>query len=214
METPNRPPLRKLLRLSLRSSLVLILAIGAGLGWIVRRAHVQREAVAAIERGGGKAWYDWEWTNDNPNPTGKPRWPRWLVDRLGVDYFGHVAAVFANRVSDTELVPIGDLDGLECLILGNSAVTDDGLAHLDELRQLRILNLQNTEVTDAGLRHLKGLTNLRVLGLGGTRVSDAGIVHLKGLTHLTDLGLDGTRVTETAVRALQGSLPKTKIRRQ
>ena len=214
METPNRPPLRKLLRLSLRAVLVLVLAIGAGLGWIVRRAHVQREAVAAIERIGGKAWYDWEWSNDNPNPTGKPWWPRWLVDRLGVDYFGHVAAVFARPASDAELAPIGDLDGLECLILGNSAVTDNRLAHLEGLTQLQILNLQNTGVTDAGLRHLKGLTNLRVLGLGGTSVSDAGIVHLKGLTHLTDLGLEGTRITETAVRALQGSLPKTKIRRR
>jgi hypothetical protein len=32
------------------------------LGWVIHRAAVQRDAVAAIERARGTVMYDWEWT--------------------------------------------------------------------------------------------------------------------------------------------------------
>ena len=41
---------RRFLRFSVRGLLVLVLVIGAGLGWIVRQAHVQRDAVAALAK--------------------------------------------------------------------------------------------------------------------------------------------------------------------
>jgi hypothetical protein len=33
---------------------------GGRLGWIVDRAKIQRDAVAAIQRGGGSAFYEWD----------------------------------------------------------------------------------------------------------------------------------------------------------
>ena len=40
-------------RLSLRMLMAVVLVLGMVLGWIVHRARVQRQAVAAIERGAG-----------------------------------------------------------------------------------------------------------------------------------------------------------------
>jgi hypothetical protein len=52
---------------------------------MVHHAHVQREAVAAIERAGGEVMYDWQW-KDNALVHGRPWASRWLVDRVGIDY--------------------------------------------------------------------------------------------------------------------------------
>src|SRR6516165_8790615 len=88
---PNRSPRswRRFLRFGVRGLIVLVLVIGAGLGWIVRQAHIQRDAVAAIKHAGGSVKYDWEYVSK-----GNPWAPRWLVDWLGVDFFGHVTEVY------------------------------------------------------------------------------------------------------------------------
>ena len=86
-------PWRRVLRLKVRGLIVVVLVIGAWLGWLVRSARIQREAVAAITRTGGEVSYNWEWNNRNPIPGGPPQALRWLVDLIGVDYFGHVTEV-------------------------------------------------------------------------------------------------------------------------
>ena len=91
---PVSRPWRRFLRFSVRGLIVLVLVIGGGLGWIVRSARIQREAVAAIVNAGGGVLYDWEWSNGKSIPGGKPRAPRWIVDLIGVDYFGHVTEVW------------------------------------------------------------------------------------------------------------------------
>jgi hypothetical protein len=50
---PVSRPWRRFLRFSVRGLIVLVLVIGVGLGWIVRRAHIQRDAVSAITKAGG-----------------------------------------------------------------------------------------------------------------------------------------------------------------
>ena len=49
--------------LSLRGLLLVVLAIGLWLGWIVHKARQQREAVAALQKFGGFVHYDWESVN-------------------------------------------------------------------------------------------------------------------------------------------------------
>jgi hypothetical protein len=83
----------------MRGLIVLVLLIGAGLGWIVRPAHIQREAVAAIRGAGGSVFYDRE-ADLLSKPSSRRAWLEWRVDRAGVDYFGNVDGVrleFANR---------------------------------------------------------------------------------------------------------------------
>jgi internalin A len=211
---PVSRPWRRSLRFSVRGLIVIVLVIGAGLGWLVRSARIQREAVATIERAGGRVRYDSEWSKGKSIPAGKPWAPRWLTDFIGVDYFGRVTTVrlfSSSRASDATLAHVGRLTRLQRLNLDQSAVSDSGLAHLKGLTNLTFLALGGTQVTDAGLAHLKGLTNLSVLDLGDTQVTDAGLAHLKGLTNFSSLNLNGTHVSDAGAKELQRALPSLRI---
>jgi internalin A len=170
---------RSFLRFRVRGLLLLILAIGCGLGWIahvVRTGQTQRSAVAAIYQAGGWVLYDTDWDEGQATTSWKPRWPRSLVDRLGVDYFGNV--VFINlhdRGTDAVMAQVGLFTHLKQLHRPGLAVTDAGLAHLRRLNELELLSLNSTQVTDAGLAHLKGLKGLKWLRVVGTRITDAGL---------------------------------------
>ncbi len=199
---------RRFLRFSVRGMIGLVLVAGAGMGWLVRSAHIQRDAVAAITKAGGFVSYDWEWSNGKFTPGGKPWPPRWLVDLLGVDYFGHVTVVGFNtncKATDVTFAQIGRLTQLWQLMLIESSVNDASLSHLKGLTDLRSLELlRDTRITDAGLSNLTGLRNLTRLILPRNQVSDAGLAHLKGLTDLTELNLWGTQVSDAGMAHLKG----------
>ncbi len=198
---------RRYLRFSVRGLIVLVLVIGLWLGWIVRSAHIQRDAVAAIEGAGGQVIYDFEWKNGNPMPGGKRSTAGRLADLIGVDYFGHVTDVWlypSSTDADVVLAQVGRLAGLERLRLSQSSCSDAALAHLEGLSELSLLYLNNTRITDAGLSHLKSLTSLEVLDLHDTRVSDAGLAYLKRLTNLSGLYLSETQITDLGLAHLKG----------
>ena len=87
---PISRPWRRFLRFSVRGLIVLVLVIGGWLGWIVRSARIQREAVAAIKSIGGIVTYDWELKNENGIPRAQTPAPRWLADLIEIDYFGQI----------------------------------------------------------------------------------------------------------------------------
>jgi hypothetical protein len=214
--------------MSLRGLIVLVLVAGGALGWIVHRAKVQRDVVAAIQRAGGSVKYDWELKNGRPNPSGRPKAPKWLVDQLGPDYFANVVqAQLARAASDEQMVLVAKLKHLDTLVLRNSSPSSEGLAQLeglsdlrhlsifyskfsdDGMKHLRILPLeslsfQGTNIDDAGLAHVKNLTNLKTLNLGGTAITDAGLSSLERLTNLEQLMLFKTRVTDAGLDHLKG----------
>src|SRR6516225_6253851 len=173
-------------RLSVRAMVTLIVVLGCSLGWVVHRARVQRDAVYALMREGGRGTvvsYDWEYKDGNYIPNGKLRWPRWLVKSVGVDYLGSVERVFLSQNgSDADLRWIGSLNRLGELVFTQSSPTDGGLAHLEGLTQLSYLDLSKSGVTDAGMAHLKGLTDLRSLILKDCPFGDAGLANIRGLT--------------------------------
>ena len=119
--------------------------------------------MVAIERANGVVCYDWEWKGDREITGGKPWMPRWLMDRIGVDYFGSVT-----------MVQLGSLE----------SDAEPLLSQIGHLYRLEDLGLDGPGVTDAGLVHLTGLSRLEMLGLGSTRISDAGLAHLEELTKL------------------------------
>jgi hypothetical protein len=207
---PASNPWRKYLRFSLRGLIVLVLVIGAGLGWVVRRARIQSEAAAAIVRDGGWVLYDWQENYGSRTVAGKPSTLVWLADRLGLNWSGQVRAVglfVSSTPTDSSLAHVGRLTGLRTLSLARSNVTDAGLAHLEGLTDLPVLYLGKTRVTDAGLAHLKRLYQLRELDLAGTQITDAGLAHLNGLAKLNSLNLSGTKVTDAGLAQLK-CLPK------
>ena len=235
LNQPARNSRQHWLRLSVRGFIVFVLASGAGLGWIVRSARIQRDAVAAISENGGNYSYDWEWRDGKSIPGGIPWAPRWLVDRIGIDYFGHVTRValfpvandevlvnvgrlnqlqelnlYRSTVSDAGLLHLNGLSQLTRLYLGKTAVSDAGLAHLGVLGNLHELHLDSTNVSDAGLAHLKRVGKLTKLDLRNTQVTDAGLVHIRGLTDLTRLAIEGPRVTNSVIKELKQAFPNLK----
>jgi internalin A len=222
---PVRPvsrPSRRYLWFGLRVLIILVLVLGY---WLVRIFHltqIQREAVAAIENGGGTVLYDWEWDNGHFVPAGQPRAPRWLVAQFGVDLFGHVTVAKAcslaqaGRLTGLQVLhvkPVGvfdyELESLKGLTIlskldlrGN--VRDAGLVHLKGLTNLSTLHLDHTPISDRELLHLEGLTNLSTLDLNSTQVGDAGLAHLEGLANLSTLHLKNTRVSDRGLTHLKG----------
>jgi hypothetical protein len=218
---PTPSPLsgrRRRFGLSLRLLMLLVLLLGGGMGWLAYQARVQREAVAEIEAAGGKVYYDLdsECGEDGPTPR-KPRWPKWLVDRLGPDYLGQVIAVEFNRSptkqpDDGVMKRVGQLSSLEELDFGVTdpgapnyfeacRVTDAGLAHLRSLHRLRRLRLQFTSIKGPGLVHLSGLRSLRHLE-PMYDLTDEGAAALSSLRLLDELSIVTTNLTDDGIAHL------------
>jgi internalin A len=209
-------PWRRYFRFSMRRLVLLVLVIGGWLGWLTRSARIQRDAVAAIERSGGRAWYDCDQRglstpkpkNGQGPPSKRRLWPPgWLVDRVGIDYFSHpVMVVLWPREgrADEALFRVGQLRRLDTLIVYPEVLADDSLAPLEGMSALKRLELFNTKVGDAGLAHLKGLTGLRVLTFDGSSITDAGLAHVERLGELEYLSLNRTGVSDAGLARLRG----------
>ena len=176
---PVSRPWRRLLRFSVRGLIVIVLVVGGWLGWIVRSARIQREAVAAIRKTEGLVLYDWQWKDGREFVGGGPSAPKWLVNTFGADYFNNVAAVCLIRASEEQLIHVGKLGRIQNLMLSEPDMPDAWLAHLTGLTNLSQLFLYSGHVTDAGLAHLEGLTNLSELDLACPQVSDAGLAQFE-----------------------------------
>jgi len=235
---PASRPWRRFLRVSVRGLIVLVLVTGAWLGWIVRSARIQRDAVAAIAETGGDVNYNWEWKDGVPVPAARPWAPRWLVDLLGVDYFGHVTRVsYARGVNDRRLARHAEFDArlseLRAKIKGALGCADpeivtqeqrqkvreltmgDGktfAAKLEELEQLLYRDHDFRYYPDEELAHLKWLTNLSELDLASTSVSDAGLARLKGLANLRCLDFSFTPVNDAGLAHLNGLTNLSELR--
>ena len=132
--TDSPPPPRRWLRVSLRGLMILVLLIGGGLGWLVHRAKVQRDAVAAIRRSGGTVSYHLldNYGGDIPLRDRPRHLPGWF-DGLGIDDRDDVRAVIlGSRTTDADLEQVERLPKLVQLVIGGSGVTED---RLDGLRK-------------------------------------------------------------------------------
>ena len=197
--TNARP--RKRLRITLGGMMVFILIIGGWLGWLVHRARVQRQAVAAIVKAGGNVLYDWEYGHP---PDAKPNGPKWLRELIGIDYFDTVVAINANRpaVDDAVVAHIGRLVHVKFLGLQDSTVTDAGLAKLAGLHELRNLLLRAPNVNGSSFRHLSGLRSLCNLHFVMTPITDENLVYLLPLTSIQRLSFYDTRITDAGMKTL------------
>lgn len=216
---------RGLLRFSLRGLIVVVVVIGGSLGWIVRNARVQQEAVAALRKAGAGVYYDWEWTSGKHVAGGKPWVPTRIVEVVGVDYFGHVSHVYYGRAAlfqtieelqrkleDEALNSKVDLNEQPDFVIGCRPMDElpvvkpsrPLLPLLKELTKLSSLDLNFTDLGGERLEDFEELSSLRELDLSFTRFTDAGLVHLRGLKNLSRLNLSQTRVTDAGLVQLKG----------
>ena len=159
---------RRCPRLSVRGLILVVLIVGGWLGWIVRSARIQREAVAAIERDGGLVTDESNRMTKPRHRYGKPHSTNWLVNAIGVDYFERVVEV---RIPSSARHP------------------DEVFIQVGRLPALVYLSIDSQNLTDAGMVQLSGLTKLSYLGVPESQISDSGLVHLEGLTELSNLCL-------------------------
>ena len=212
---PGRSWLRRLpLRITVRAFMIVVLAVGGGLGWVVHLAHVQRDAIAAIRARGGHATYDWQ-LKVLPNgtrqfdATGRPKGPNWLLGFLGPDFVGHVDRVqlgTANRNDQLKLV--GQLDRLRVIDFfsgidfspvvsaGLNSLPNTGMSRVQSWVRLVTTDLSPQQIDGASFKYLKHLTHLEYLNLpNDTLVTDADLAHLSRLTALLALELHDKRIT-------------------
>ena len=210
---------------SIRSLLVLTVAVALPYGWLsleMKAAREEHAAVAWVAKLHGWTFYAYQWPNTTPTE------PEWLRRLLGEEFFSDVVALMLVREfassdhghadtsgnpdsPDVGLSHIAGLTQLRDLLLDHSSISDAGLRHLERLTQLEDLDLSCTEVTDRGLEHIKGLDQLELLDLSNTLVTDAGLEALKGMNRLQHLHLHQTKVTAEGVKKLQQALPECEI---
>jgi hypothetical protein len=199
-------------RVSLRTFMVIVLIVGAGLGSLVVRAREQRDIVAAIRRAGGRIAYDWEWKDGLYQPSKNPWWPDWLVNRLGPDFLASVKEITLvagkpDQVNDDLMARVGRLRGLESIMInGCPGVTDAGMIHIRGLSNLTMLEVNFAGITSASMPYVTDLRRLKKLDFQTISVSDADLAHVADLTALEWLQLTGkgTTITDEGLACLQG----------
>ena len=197
--------LRKRLRLSLRAMMIVVLGIGGVLGWVAHRAHVQRDAVAAIttprRNTRGRVYYDWQFVAGKFDKDARPRGPKWLRGALGPDVFDTVVGVVieGDNVDYEFLENLGKLHRVERVdILGHAApdLTPAGMAQLRTLSRLQKLNVRDFTDSHGFVAALTGKTALRRLWLRKAAVTDDEMAIIGGFADLEALQLDGSNVTD------------------
>lgn len=195
---PPRPARRRRWSsLNVRSMMLLILVVGGGLGWQVRRASLQRRAVAAIRAvegevhylhqtaGGTKLYYP-----SNDPPPGPALLRRWIGD----DYFQEVAMVELpdeHPLTAADLAVLADCPGLRRLEVGCVRNVGDGFRHLAGLRSIREVQVNGPGLDDAMLAAIGELPTLEKLAIrDGTELTDAGLRALRPLTRLVHLWIN------------------------
>jgi len=104
-----------------------------------------------------------------------------------------------------------DRDGgrIRAISLARSSITDAQLAPIANLDGLEDLNLEGTEIGDVGIEILAHrAVALRRLNLGSTTVSDRAVSSLSQLIRLEDLNLSGTLVRAPSIKSLPRTLRK------
>lgn len=179
----------------------------------------QKETVAALRDSGASVHYKYEFdAAGNATKQGRPRAPKWLRDAVGDDALANVEVVEHLGGNEEEMEAVlrrlPELDSLGRLYLGGSKVTDKQLVYLGQVPGLRELYLEYTQITDQGLAHLGGLSSLQVLGLRDPKITNDAIPHLRKLTSLTKLDLTGTKISGKGLDELRQALPQCTILRE
>lgn len=224
-------PLRwisRILRFRLRTLLILVTVLSVVVAMHVQNTRRQRQAVAAIGEYGGWVRYDYQFPSgnyDHADYDGKAESgvPRWLLEKLGVDFFHSVVQVNLNYSDDSgtreensndtpaALEYVAKLPNLRILLLANGQATDATMEHLTQCRRLERLYMWDVHlVSNAGVKHLESLKRLRYIHLGNTslpegsphRVTDESLRVFGTLPLLEGLSLQGNKFTDAGLAHL------------
>jgi Leucine-rich repeat (LRR) protein len=197
---------RRRFQFSIRSLLVLTVAVAIPARWLageLQAAREQSEVLQEIFVLGGNAGDDYyeDSPYSNQQILGSAPFPAWLLNVLGDEFFNNttIIDVAGLKVTDTDLEPINRLRQLRFLYLSHTQITDIGMNYIKELDKLQDVRLNGTQVTDTGVERLKEMKHLKILHLDATLITDVGLKHLAGLKELKELSLDNTNITDTGL---------------
>jgi internalin A len=211
-EQPSPETWRRRLRISVGGLMALVLIAGGGLGWVIHRAHVQRDAVSAIKGVGGHVGYSWQrskgtWISPPPKPPG----PDWVRRTLGPDFLDTATYVFfqGEQCDDESLRAACRLPWLEELSVVHTGVTDAAAEAIRYLTNLRLLDLRlNPGITRRTLPHIGALRELRALTLSfklfPVPARDEDMAFLRRLTRLERLNLWTANLDDAWLVYLEG----------
>jgi hypothetical protein len=201
-------PRGRWIQFSLKSLLVVVLALSLPLGWMASKLHAkhrERSIGARVLRFGGQVGYRWE--QDVPGRpravasrvVGQPPGPKWMRRILGEDFFTSISrvALYQEDIDDARLTELNldSLRELSNLTVNCPLITDRSLTRVCSITTLESLDLSGTQVTDSGLQHLTVLKGLKFLALNETQVTDGCLVSIGVLTSLEHIELTRTRLT-------------------
>lgn len=180
------PRLRRLLRIRLRSLLLLMAAASLLLFYPMKAARDRAQALRTIQELGGDVLFE------GRSPTDRPV-PRWLTDWLGQDYFRRARWI--------------DL-------LGEN-FDDENIDLIRHFPEARAFSSYHSRITDAGMRRLGSMRNLQEVYLGNLSITDKGLDSLTRLRKLTKVQINACSldVTNAGKEALVDALPQLKPKR-
>lgn len=208
--------LKRWTRFSLRFFLLAVTLIAAWTGVHVRRANEQRQAVKAFTEHGGWIRYDFELDSSGKFDSNRSSWaPKWLIDRLGYDFFHSVEQVSFVYNDDkgrkdnpnVKPAPLEHLRGvpkLRRLFMKEGQATDDNLRHVAQLRKLEWFYVWDAiELGDEGVQHLVNLQHLSNIHIGSSRISDASLRVFGQLKQLKRLTLQFSAFSDDGISHLK-----------
>jgi hypothetical protein len=226
---PKATPRRRRFRYSLRSFMLVFIAVCVWLGWIIPAARKQERGVATILGLGGQVMYDYEGYDLPPDSHLEPSW---IAKRLGVDFFYNVVLIRLDGddskgwnaqlpqvsrlfprlrsvifddgadVRDEDLQHLSGLTELESLSLKNDDINGIGFKFLAKLKKLNSISLRGTPITDRGLEAIATLPTVAFIGLSKTNITDAGVEQLKSAVSLRYVNFNETRLTDACIDLL------------
>ena len=200
---------RHLLRIRLRTVLLLIAVVALPVAWLSDQARRQRDAVAALSR------YDFSYGGVSEQPLIRSI-QVCVAKLLGNDFAFRVVEVFlAVDWGDVDLDVLGDLPHIESVYVGGHTLNGPMLAkivhHLPKLHTLEISD--KGRLTAADMLCLRRSPQLKHLGLDvATDVAAEELLpSIAELDQLRSLKLKCPRMTATMVRQLTNTMQLEEI---
>lgn len=202
------------------STLFLLIGMtGVALAFIARRfdyaerqAYVARAVLTGVNRPGtsdNELSYSYEFdANGEWVKNAKPRWPNFLLDLVGKDFFYSIESLelIGSDFDEEVLQQMGSLTELKTVCLAACTITSDELKCLQDLRSLEYLDLTMHKIEPGGLKHIAKMTGLEHLNLGypetGGGVTDADLHALSELQQLEYLNLMFNSVTDAGIEPI------------
>ena len=220
-------PCPRWFRFTLRLLLAAMTVMCIWLALHTHRARQQQQIVKHIQAAWGSVTYDCDHPAAAKSGDVSPV-PRWLLNRLGRDFFHTVTA--AHVRGEVKMAEVARLSSLNDLTIWKEDLVDADMQHVARLRTLRSLVVQSdkhqtlpgdypdtTNIGDGSLAILATLPRLEIVHLDGYHFSGRGLASLAASQSLRKINIRNCDASVTAadVEPLRrsGRITKLGVRR-